>query len=103
MKKRLLGLSAAMSLCIVSTAWAVPAGMMLEYTESPMGKVIFSGDSHVSKGLTCDACHPALFEQKKGAAKITMPDHQAGKFCFACHNGSQAFAAEGNCNLCHKK
>jgi c(7)-type cytochrome triheme protein len=39
---------------------------------------------------------------KKGTAQIKMADHMAGKDnCFACHNGTVSFKADGNCARCH--
>ena len=83
---------------------AVPPGMTIEFTKSPMGKVIFDGNTHPMKGVMCDGCHPAIFQQKKGTAQIKLADHEAGqKFCFACHNGKKAWATKDNCNKCHVK
>jgi c(7)-type cytochrome triheme protein len=83
-------------------ALAVPPGMTVEYTMSPLGKVVFDGKLHADKGLTCDKCHTAVFQMKKGTAQIKMADHMAGKdYCFACHNGTVSFKSEGNCARCH--
>lgn len=50
----------------------------------------------------CYACHPALFEMKAGAGKISMEAIQEGKFCGACHNGKIAWGMTfGSCNRCH--
>ena len=87
----------------VTSAWAVPKGMTVEFTKSPMGKVVFSGDIHAGKGLACDKCHVKVFQMKKGTAKIKLTDHQEGKFCFSCHNGKTAFTSKDNCNKCHVK
>lgn len=52
----------------------------------------------------CSVCHPALFEMKAGADKITMDSLNAGKFCGACHNGSNAFNVEfQTCTRCHRE
>jgi c(7)-type cytochrome triheme protein len=42
---------------------------------------------------------------KKGAAKITMADMNAGKSCGTCHNGDKTFKSSdaANCAKCHKK
>lgn len=88
---------------IYATAMAIPPGTTMEFTNSPMGKVVLDGNSHTAKGVMCDGCHPKPFEQKKGVAKITMADHDAGKFCFTCHNGKKAWASKDNCNKCHVK
>lgn len=50
----------------------------------------------------CYACHPALFEMKAGANKISMEAIQGGKFCGACHNGKIAWGMTfESCNRCH--
>ncbi|MBI2997564.1 MAG: cytochrome c3 family protein [Deltaproteobacteria bacterium] len=50
----------------------------------------------------CYACHPALFEMKAGANKISMEEIQQGKFCGACHNGKAAWGISfESCNRCH--
>ncbi|MDH5324671.1 MAG: cytochrome C [Gammaproteobacteria bacterium] len=86
-----------------SSVIAVPQGMNVEFVKSPMGKVTFKGDSHAGKGITCEKCHPVLFQMKKGTTQIKLTDHEAGtKFCFSCHNGKPAFAPKDNCNKCHQ-
>jgi c(7)-type cytochrome triheme protein len=103
MKTFLTTIITVLAIGFYSMVWAVPPGMTVEFTKSPMGKVVFSGQTHADKGLKCDDCHPKIFEQKKGTAQIKMEDHQKGeKYCFACHNGTKAFKADGNCNKCHK-
>src|SRR5574340_250059 len=49
-------------------------------------KHMFSHKSHVvTAGLSCDSCHPDLFERKRGAAKAkgdyNMASLDAGKYC----------------------
>lgn len=88
----------------VGTGMAVPIGKDLEYKGGMMGKVVFSGKLHADKGFKCTDCHPAFFPMKHGATEIKFPTHNEGKqFCFACHNGTKAFDAKGNCTKCHKK
>ena len=80
---------------------AVPPGMELTFEGGPK-PVIFSGQVHADHGLKCKDCHPGLFKMEKGDAKIAFMDHLAGKkYCFACHNGTKAYAPKGNCNKCH--
>ena len=88
-------------LAMASMVFAVPAGKTVEFAGGAAGKVVFSGDVHKAAGA-CNACHPALFAMKKGTAKITMADINAGKSCGTCHNGTKAFAAK-ECAKCHKK
>ncbi|MDR2550789.1 MAG: hypothetical protein LBD10_11380 [Desulfobulbus sp.] len=71
-------------------------------------KQMFSHKAHVvTAGLTCDSCHPSLFERKWGAAKAkgdyNMASLDAGKYCGACHDGSTAFNTTGpeTCKKCH--
>ncbi len=87
------------------SAFAVPAGKTVEFAGGDAGKVIFDGKIHADKGLKCKDCHPSIFQMKKGTAKITMADINAGKSCGACHDGTKAFKAgdEANCAKCHQK
>ena len=69
---------------------------------------MFSHKSHViTAGMTCDSCHPAVFERKRGAAKAkgdyTMASLDAGKYCGVCHDGKSAFNTTGpeTCKKCH--
>lgn len=69
---------------------------------------MFSHKSHVvTAGLSCDSCHPDLFQRKRGAAKANgdynMASLDAGKYCGACHDGSTAFntTSPENCKICH--
>jgi len=85
------------------TAWGVPPGMVLEFSDSPMGKVIFDGAVHQAAGFVCQDCHNKwLFpKMQKGTVHLTMDEIRAGQLCGACHNGRDAFAPEGNCSRCH--
>ncbi|MFQ5693863.1 MAG: c(7)-type cytochrome triheme domain-containing protein, partial [Nitrospinota bacterium] len=50
----------------------------------------------------CSACHPALFEMKAGANKVSMDAILKGKFCGACHNGKVAWISSfETCTRCH--
>lgn len=71
-------------------------------------KNMFSHKSHVvTIGLTCDSCHPDLFERKRGSAMAkgdyNMASLDAGKYCGACHDGKTAFNTTGpeTCKTCH--
>ncbi len=48
----------------------------------------------------CSACHPRLFEARRGSSSVTMADLQSGKACGACHDGQSAFGVL-QCNRCH--
>jgi len=104
MRYTIVGVVFGLLIGLALPSMAVPPGMKIEFTKSPMGKVILDGNTHAMKGIMCDGCHPAIFEQKKGTAQIKLADHEAGqKFCFACHNGKKAWATKDNCNKCHIK
>jgi len=62
-------------------------------------KVIFSHSTH-TMWLTCDNCHPDIFNMEKGADPITMDKINAGEYCGQCH-GKVAFDVE-NCDKCHQ-
>lgn len=69
---------------------------------------MFSHKSHVvTAGLSCDSCHPDLFQRKRGSAKANgdynMAALEEGKYCGACHDGSTAFNTTGpeTCKVCH--
>jgi c(7)-type cytochrome triheme protein len=75
------------------------------YTE-PVKAVLFTHQAHGEKqGLTCERCHSGLFEME--ALKVqekkdfTMEALYRGRYCGACHNGRQAFAANTQCARCH--
>jgi len=93
------------SLFLAAPAGAVAPGLMLEFSNSPMGKVLFDGAVHQAAGFSCQDCHNDwLFpKMKQGNTTITMAEIDAGRLCGACHNGVQAFAPEGNCERCHIK
>jgi DmsE family decaheme c-type cytochrome len=95
-------LFAALCAIVFSTqALAVPPGEELTFEGGPK-PVIFSGKVHADHGLKCADCHTGLFKKEKGNAKIAFEDHAAGKqYCFACHNGTKAYAPKGNCAKCH--
>ncbi len=67
-----------------------------------VGNTTFSHATHTGESMTCDKCHPGLFQMKAKATEITMADMNAGKNCGTCHNGTTAFAAS-DCAKCHKK
>jgi len=102
-KLLILAIILTFALAFIGTSLAVPPGKTVEFTKSPMGKVVFSGKIHADAGKKCTDCHPKIFKMKKGADKITMKDIYAGKFCGTCHNGKIAFNAKTGCMKCHKK
>ncbi len=83
---------------------AVPSGKVITWEGSGQGTVKFEGDEHAEKGYKCEACHPSLFQMKKGSAKMTMDLLNKGQLCGACHNGKVAFSTSNSkkCHECHK-
>ncbi|HET6514436.1 MAG TPA: cytochrome c3 family protein [Thermodesulfovibrionales bacterium] len=98
-------LTIAVAIMFVGSAMAVNPGKTVEWEGKGMGKVTFDGKVHADKGLKCNDCHTKIFQMKKGTAKITMAELNAGKLCGECHNGTKAFATKdaANCGKCHKK
>lgn len=69
---------------------------------------VFSHKKHIiGVGLDCDACHPDIFQKKRGAARaagdFNMKSLEKGKYCGACHNGDEAFGVtdKKDCITCH--
>ncbi len=60
----------------------------------------FSHQNHTQK-FACSACHPQLFQMKKGTTKITMDEMFKGRSCGKCHDGKAAFPSQ-NCQKCHQ-
>lgn len=96
---------ALIAVMFVGSAFAVPPGKTVEFAGGKDGKVVFDGKMHADKGNKCNDCHTKIFQMKKGSAKITMADMDAGKFCGTCHDGKKAFSSKdkANCAKCHKK
>ncbi len=103
MNTRIAVLFLILALCVPVLAHAVPAGKTLTFSGSKRGVVEFSGDRHSNRGYRCTDCHrKGVFpKMRKGAAKITMGDIYAGKYCGACHNSVTAFGPDQNCSRCH--
>lgn len=82
---------------------AVPADRTITWIGGGQGMVTFEGKEHAEEGYTCDACHPALFQMKKGTAVMTMEALNRGAFCGHCHNGAAAFSTTDRkkCDKCH--
>lgn len=102
MKLLTILLTFAIAVVFIGSAMATPPGKNAEYAGGATGKVVFDGKTHADKGLKCNDCHTKIFQMKK-VAKITMADHDNGKLCSECHNGTKAFASKDNCAKCHKK
>ncbi len=105
MKKTVLAVVVLVIVAFVGSALAVPPGKTVDFAGGSAGKVVFDGKAHADKGLKCNDCHTKIFQMKKGTAKITMAELNAGKLCGECHNGTKAFKTSdaANCAKCHKK
>ena len=82
-------------------------GDTLILKKEPVGRM-FNHKSHVIEyELSCDSCHPDLFERKRGTAKAngdyTMASLEEGMYCGACHDGDTAFNTvdKDTCVTCH--
>lgn len=97
MKLFLIGL---LLLAATGTALAVYRSQSITYSGGGAGAVVFSGEHH---SQPCSNCHnPEVFPQmQQGATPITMKAIGDGNLCGSCHNGSQAFSSQGNCQRCH--
>lgn len=61
--------------------------------------VRFPHSSH-TRWLDCANCHPSPFEQRAGAARITMESIFRGQWCGMCHD-RVAFITHLACERCH--
>lgn len=50
--------------------------------------------------LDCSNCHPAIFEPRAGANRITMAEIFRGRYCGVCHD-RVAFVTFFSCDRCH--
>jgi len=71
-------------------------------------EAMFSHKVHVlDSELECDACHPDIFQKKRGTARakgdFTMDALGEGQYCGACHDGDMAFSVKDpqSCKNCH--
>ena len=80
------------------TSQPLDLDIMLKNTKQ-MPWVRFPHRSH-TLWLDCANCHPAPFEQKAGAAKITMESIFRGQWCGMCHD-RVAFITHLACERCH--
>jgi c(7)-type cytochrome triheme protein len=105
MMKKLIVLVVIVLLAGSGVALAVGNKKVIEFNDSPMGKVVFDGTVHKEAGNKCKDCHSKeIFpKMKQGTVKITMNDIYEGKLCGVCHNGERAFDAKSNCARCHVK
>ncbi len=77
------------------------------YTQ-PVKSVLFRHQHHVDvKKISCEKCHSGLFEMQALLAQekkdFVMESLYRGRYCGACHNGKDAFAAQNQCARCHPR
>ncbi len=98
-----LGAGLLMASLLVSAALAIEGDVIFQRQAREGGTpaAVFPHWIHRIR-YKCYACHPALFEMKAGANKVSMDAMQEGKFCGACHNGKIAWPVTfETCNRCH--
>lgn len=64
-----------------------------------MPNVLFPHRQHTEL-MTCNNCHPDLFQEKAGTSQINMNIINTGKSCGLCH-GKVAFPPTRDCIRCH--
>jgi c(7)-type cytochrome triheme protein len=64
-------------------------------------EVVFPHGPH-TRGLSCENCHPAIFEMRANANAMNMTKIFAGEACGRCH-GKVAFDPATGCPRCHVK
>jgi len=102
MNRQACAVVALVALVVVAagTAHAVPPGFTLKFDGKGEGEVLFAGATHTGTGMHCSNCHFDLFDVSR-SAQIRRADHRRSRFCFACHDGTHAFAPRSNCERCH--
>ncbi len=86
------------SLSGAGRAQALDLDILLKNTRQ-MPWVRFPHSSH-TRWLDCANCHPSPFEQRAGAARITMESIFRGQWCGMCHD-RVAFITHLACDRCH--
>ena len=74
--------------------------------DSP-GLVVFSHETHVDPANpSCGTCHAGDFPLTSAGTRkessYLMDAMYKGESCGKCHNGKDAFAADGDCETCHR-
>jgi len=84
----------------------LPAAIVFQPDEQSPGRVTFHHETHVDPSRPgCATCHARAFRIRPAMAgqtgTVKMDSLYAGKQCGICHNGAQAFRADGECENCH--
>ncbi|OGQ59369.1 MAG: hypothetical protein A3J24_05240 [Deltaproteobacteria bacterium RIFCSPLOWO2_02_FULL_53_8] len=69
-------------------------------TAAGLAPVLFSHWRH-NFYYDCKACHDSPFKMLRNDARITQKAITEGAFCGRCHNGTQSFSADKECEKCH--
>lgn len=88
------------------TELRLPAAIVFQPDEQSPGTVTFHHQTHVDPSRPgCAICHARAFRIRPASAgqagTVRMDSLYAGKQCGICHNGEQAFRADGECENCH--
>lgn len=107
--KRSLALAAVLTLVLAAGALLAADAPSKLVFEAKNGAVTFDHAKHVERAKgDCKACHPGLWEQKKGDLGYKAGMHKKAESektsCASCHvAGGKAFESKGNCATCHTK
>jgi c(7)-type cytochrome triheme protein len=89
---------------------ALPMSLPADFTfqtgaDSP-GQVTFRHETHVNAAEPkCATCHASLFSMQAPGKPLTETlnmDSAHGALCGSCHNGTNAFKVDENCDVCHQ-
>ncbi len=75
-----------------------PLDIEMVPASDPTYRVVFRHAPHTA-WLSCENCHPAVFEPKRGANAVSMESIGQGRHCGVCH-GKVAFTPDA-CARCH--
>ena len=79
-------------------------GNILINRTSEQGKVLPVAFSHWTHRLnyTCEVCHTELeISMKVNSTEMSHEELKKGRYCGACHNGTNTFSHQQNCSKCH--
>ncbi len=84
----------------------LPPDYLFPVSEMSPGQVHFSHQSHVDTAdPKCATCHTDMFSMQKPGMPLSgalSGDRAHENLCGSCHNGTNAFSVEDNCDACHQ-
>jgi c(7)-type cytochrome triheme protein len=84
----------------------LPPDYLFPPSEMSPGQVHFSHQSHVDTAEPkCATCHTDMFSMQKPGMPLSgelSGDRAHENLCGSCHNGTNAFSVEDNCDACHQ-